>query len=240
MSTDRELTSIVRSWLDKGVNALPDRVLDAVLDQVPTIPQRRAWWPARRLPTLNTYARLAVAAAAVVLAAVVGIGLYGNSVGRQPVPTTLPTASPPPESNPLTGTWETGMTTCAEQNAAVEAAGFTARQMTVSDWTCNDMRQFTIRFGLQGGQSDIHSLRAYGNGQRDWDGSYRIIDDATFEAGDLGDGLYYITYRYAIDGDQLTIDMIEDRSPREGQASRLGEQMVQTAIYETSTFTRQP
>jgi hypothetical protein len=170
----------------------------------------------------------------------VGIGIYRNSVGGPAVPTASATSSPTPQSNPLLGTWETGVTTCAQQNAAVEAAGFTATQMSQSDWTCNDMRQFTIRFGLQGGQSDIHTLRAYGNGQRDWDGSYRIIDDETFEAGDLGDGLYYITYRYAIDGDQLTIDMIEDRSPREGQASQLGEQMVQTAIYETSTFTRQP
>jgi hypothetical protein len=41
MSTDRDVTSIVRSWLDEGVTALPDRVLDAVLDQVPATPQRR-------------------------------------------------------------------------------------------------------------------------------------------------------------------------------------------------------
>ena len=35
MSTDRDVTRIVRSWLEEGVTALPDRVLDAVLDQVP-------------------------------------------------------------------------------------------------------------------------------------------------------------------------------------------------------------
>ena len=35
MSTDRETTRILRSWLEEGVTALPDRVLDAVLDQVP-------------------------------------------------------------------------------------------------------------------------------------------------------------------------------------------------------------
>ena len=32
MSTDREVTRIVQSWLEEGVNALPDRVLDSVLD----------------------------------------------------------------------------------------------------------------------------------------------------------------------------------------------------------------
>ena len=29
MSSDRDTTRIVRSWLDEGVTALPDRVLDA-------------------------------------------------------------------------------------------------------------------------------------------------------------------------------------------------------------------
>ncbi len=46
MSTDRETTCIVRSWLEEGATALPDRVLDAVLDQVPATRQRRARWPA--------------------------------------------------------------------------------------------------------------------------------------------------------------------------------------------------
>jgi len=39
MSTDRETTRIVRSWLEEGVTALPDRVLDTVLDQVPVTPR---------------------------------------------------------------------------------------------------------------------------------------------------------------------------------------------------------
>ena len=77
MSSDRDTTRIVRSWLDEGVTALPDRVLDAVLDQVPATPQRRAlWWPARRFPFMNS-AMLrygAVAAVVVVAAAVVVVG----------------------------------------------------------------------------------------------------------------------------------------------------------------------
>ena len=56
MSTDRDTTRIVRSWLEEGATALPDRVLDAVLDQVPTTPQRRSRWPAwvfRLMTTLD-------------------------------------------------------------------------------------------------------------------------------------------------------------------------------------------
>ena len=52
MSTDRDTTRIVRSWLQTDEHESADRVLDAVLDQLDTTPQRRAtWWPARRFPT---------------------------------------------------------------------------------------------------------------------------------------------------------------------------------------------
>ena len=59
MSTDRDVTRIVRSWLEVGVTALPDRVLDNVLDQLPATPQRRAPWPAWRLTRMNMPARIA-------------------------------------------------------------------------------------------------------------------------------------------------------------------------------------
>ena len=75
MSTDRDTTRIVRSWLEEGVTALPDRVLDAVLDQVPATPQRRSWWPARRIADMNPIAKFAIAAAAVVVIAIVGLEL---------------------------------------------------------------------------------------------------------------------------------------------------------------------
>jgi hypothetical protein len=103
MSSDRDTTRIVRSWLDEGVTQLPDRVLDAVLDQVPTTPQRRAtWWPARRLPEMNTFAKLGVAAAMVVAAALLGFNyLIAPNVGgpgpaSEPTPTPIPTPTPAP------------------------------------------------------------------------------------------------------------------------------------------------
>ena len=75
MSTDRDTTRIVRSWLEEGATALPDRVLDAVLDQLPATSQRRAWWPAWRFREMNNALKLAIAAAAVVVVAVVGFSL---------------------------------------------------------------------------------------------------------------------------------------------------------------------
>jgi hypothetical protein len=97
MSTDRDVNRIVRSWLEEGATALPDRVLDGVLDQLPATPQRRAPWPVRRFSEMNNLARFAIAAAAVVAVAVVGLNLMQRSDGPGGV---TATASPPPTSSP--------------------------------------------------------------------------------------------------------------------------------------------
>jgi hypothetical protein len=100
-TSDRETTCIVRSWLSEGTNRLPDRVLDAVLDEVPSTPQRRAWWPAWRFADMNTYAKLAIAAAAVVVVVVVGINLLPSSRGVGGNESTVaPSPSPSPRPSP--------------------------------------------------------------------------------------------------------------------------------------------
>jgi hypothetical protein len=103
VSSDRDVTRIVRSWLEEGVTALPDRVLDHVLDQVPATRQRRSWWPARRVYDMSLPIRLAIGAAAVLVAMVVGLQFlpYGSSVGGGPAATPTPSPSPTPISLPL-------------------------------------------------------------------------------------------------------------------------------------------
>ena len=49
MSTERDVTRIVRSWLRTDEHESADRVLDTVLDLLDATPQRRSWWPARRI-----------------------------------------------------------------------------------------------------------------------------------------------------------------------------------------------
>lgn len=98
MSTDREVTRVVRSWLEDGRTTLPDHVLDDVLDRLSTTPQRRPLWSARRFRPLNAF-RIAVAAAAVLVIAVVGLNLISSpNVGIEatPVPTLTPQPSPQP------------------------------------------------------------------------------------------------------------------------------------------------
>jgi hypothetical protein len=99
MSTDRDTTRIVRSWLEEGVTALPDRVLDAVLDQVPATSQRRSWWAARRF-SMNAYVKLIATAAALLVVAVVGYNVIPGG-GRGGGPTPIPTASPVATVAPL-------------------------------------------------------------------------------------------------------------------------------------------
>jgi hypothetical protein len=95
--SDRDVTRVVRSWLDEGVAALPDRVLDAVLDQLPSTPQRRSWWTAWRRPNVNNFLRIGLAAIGVVVIAVIAINLLPSS----PAPGgEVPESVPPSEAAP--------------------------------------------------------------------------------------------------------------------------------------------
>jgi hypothetical protein len=96
MSTDRDVTRIVRSWLHEDAHEDADRVLGLVLDEIDTTPQRRAIGLARRFPIVNNTIRIAVAAAAVLVVAFVGYQLMaGPSVGN---PSPSPSASAAPSA----------------------------------------------------------------------------------------------------------------------------------------------
>jgi len=98
MSTDRDgTTRIVRSWLHEDAHEDADRILNLVLDQIDTTPQRAASWLARRFPLMNSnFVRVALAAAALVIVAVVGYQFLGDSNigGPDTTQTPQPTASP--------------------------------------------------------------------------------------------------------------------------------------------------
>jgi hypothetical protein len=93
MSTDRDVTRIVRSWLHEDAYEDADRILNLVLDEIDTTPQRSASWLSRRFPIMNNnLVRVALVAAVLVVAVVVGASLLPRpSVG--PSPTVEPTAT---------------------------------------------------------------------------------------------------------------------------------------------------
>ena len=103
MSTDRDTTRIVRSWLRTEENESADHVLGTVLDRLDATPQRRAtWWPARRLPDMNNTAKLALGAAAVVVVALLGLQLLlpGANIGGPDLPDPSESGIPAPSSTP--------------------------------------------------------------------------------------------------------------------------------------------
>jgi hypothetical protein len=149
MSADRDVNRIVRSWLEEGVTTLPDRVLDGVLDQVPATPQRRSWWPARRASEMNNIARLAIAAAAVVVVAIAGYNLLpgGSGPGGLPTPTPTLTQTPTPTETP-TPTQMPVPTPIALKDGSLEAGAYVAHPFPAP----NDSIAFTFNVpeGWQG------------------------------------------------------------------------------------------
>ena len=76
MSTDRDTKHVVRSWMQEGATQLPDRVLDAVLDELPATRQRGIGGIGRWFPIPLRFA-VATLAAAIMVA--VAAGLVGPS-----------------------------------------------------------------------------------------------------------------------------------------------------------------
>ena len=93
-------THIVESWLDSPDDFLsPDTVLDRVMEQVDTRPQRRARWPEWRIPFMNKFVTIGLGAAAVVVLLFVGAQLFGSPTnvggGGDATPTPQPISPTP-------------------------------------------------------------------------------------------------------------------------------------------------
>ena len=108
MSTERDVNRIVRSWMEEGVTALPDHVLDAVLDQIPATPQRRSAWSAWREFHMNKFVAMGLGIAAAVVALLIVGQFLGPNVGGPPAETPTPSVAPsvtsaptPPPAGPL-------------------------------------------------------------------------------------------------------------------------------------------
>jgi len=93
VSTNRDVDRIVRSWLNEDRHEDADRVLNTVLGELDTTPQRRTFWSAWRFPIMNNALRVGLFAAAVVIIAVIAINLLPGS----PAPGGEPTSTPTPE-----------------------------------------------------------------------------------------------------------------------------------------------
>lgn len=267
MSAERDVNRIVRSWIRADEPDSADGVLQVVLSRLDTTPQRRSWWPARRFSTLNSSARIGLGAAAVLAVAIAGIGFLRTApdVGPtvSPTPSLLVSPSPSLASNPLVGRWQAPEVTCAQQVAAIEAAGYTAEQIIQAgadlaqegypaegffDPTCatpgeggQSANQYSLVFDGLPAAATVLSARIYDHDQVVSPHMYRLAGDSSFELGArTGQAWEWcMTVRYAIDGDKLTIETT-DPSCTGAPGAPLLDQIALTAFLKTSSFTRQP
>lgn len=98
MSKEQELSGRVRSWLRQDGHEDADRVLNSVLDQLDTTPQRHAGWLARRFRIMNrrTMTFGLAAAVVVIVLAIAGWQILPRSNTGNALPTEKPTTSPTP------------------------------------------------------------------------------------------------------------------------------------------------
>jgi hypothetical protein len=91
-----EFTHVIEAWLDAPeAEEDPGTVVDRVIAHLDATPQRRFSWPTRRLPNMNSTVRLAIACGAVVVVALVGIGLLRPTGGLGgPVASAVASAAP--------------------------------------------------------------------------------------------------------------------------------------------------
>lgn len=96
MTQQRDIERLLDHWFSDGPDQAPDRVVDIVTDRIGRQSQRRAWRLQWRSLPVNTYAKIAVAAAAVLIVAVVGYNLLptGSTGIGGPAPSASPTVIP--------------------------------------------------------------------------------------------------------------------------------------------------
>ena len=134
MRTEHETTRIVRSWLDEGVAVLPDRVLDAVLDQLPATHQRQSLWHRRAFADARVL-RLGAIAAALTFAVVVALNggpMDGPGPPASPTPAPSPTATPVLATHTLVG-YPVGLTFEAPDDWGMCIYGPTEQAVCASD-----------------------------------------------------------------------------------------------------------
>lgn len=138
-------------------------------------------------------------------------------------------------ADPLQGTWTTVVTPELEEQAAVTAG--IEPELSSHEELFGGTGPVTVVLTFEGGQMILTTAPEGVEPDVAWSGLYEIVDDETFVAGDTGD--LYIEYAYAVDGDQLVIDMVGNDYPTVSEEELAREIYAQTAIYESAPFTRE-
>lgn len=98
MTTPRDPDALLAAYLADGMEVLPDRVVDAVLDEVHRTRQRTVFGPWRIPPMFKPVLGAAAVIAVLIVGGAAWLGAFGPStnVGPSPAPSSLGIASPSP------------------------------------------------------------------------------------------------------------------------------------------------
>jgi hypothetical protein len=117
MTSSRDPGARLAAYLTEGMDALPDRVVDAVLDQVHQTRQRTVIGP-WRTPAMNGLLKIALPTAAVIAVVVAGVNFLPRDTGPAGpgLATAPPSASPTSAQSPEV--WATPMTVAGTERGA--------------------------------------------------------------------------------------------------------------------------
>ena len=148
-----------------------------------------------------------------------------------------PSASVTADSDGLEGTWRSGEVTVQDLYAAGRSLGLSRSETRAEFWGPLSELPLTFQVAIQDGRWFQTQMDEGGVEEFGWDGTYKIVDEKTVVATDPCGS---ITYRYAVEGDTLTVDMLEGKNECAGAGgdTRVGELLAQTLIYESTPFTR--
>jgi hypothetical protein len=147
MNVKRDADAILAAWLEDGPNRLPEATRRSIgVAARSTDQRRRPVWAPWRLPHMNSYARLAVAAVVVVAVGAMGLALLRPSGASEaggvvlPSLTPLPTApaTPSPSSIPLTDTSNWVPFTSTRYGYSIELPPTWTATPSTRNWTMRD------------------------------------------------------------------------------------------------------
>jgi hypothetical protein len=200
----------------------------------------RATTPKERpVSTRTLLAALTTATSLVALAGCTGEPLAQDSTaaGAPADGTAGGTPSAEPVADPLAGTYQTSAMSLRKMARTAEAAGFATadvREYLAGNFPGAHQVEYSLK--LADGWWIVFNEIDGGSAEEAWSGPYHVVDATTVEAGAPPCGP--ITYGYRLEGDVLSLDLLEDDCPGPDGQAPLGELIAQTIISETDTYQR--
>ena len=206
--------------------------VDRFLDDVVT--RGRRWRRIRRGGGAVVVVALIAVLAAVGPAVLDAIRSQGD-VPADPGPTARPIV------DPLVGSWQS--TTTPAQLQSLADSRFRDAQNPAWKRELETLYRQNGGVGVntmqfEGGRLTVELSADGGIPQPQWSGTYEVVDNNTFVAGD--NGSFYITYRYQIDGNRLTVHVVKDLFPDDVSPNPppVPDLLFQVLLWEPAPFTK--